>query len=79
MSIRVMTAAVIAFLTGIVPAAMAIATDPEPPVCVSFVESSRSHASTPPVTAIGLRHAGLADAIEPAATDVLVLFDTSAS
>ena len=79
MSTRVTTAAVMAFLLGSLPTAVIMATVPQPAVSVSFAESSCSHAAIPPVTAVGLRHGGAAAATEPAATDVLILFDTSAS
>ena len=52
----------------------------EPPVAVSFVESVQRDEATPAVTAFGLRKmppAGNADPSTP--TDVVVLFDTSAS
>jgi tetratricopeptide (TPR) repeat protein len=48
-------------------------------IAVSFVESSQSQESIPPVTAVGLRRATAADGGEPAAADVLILVDTSAS
>ncbi len=79
MSTRVTTAAVMAFGLSVLPTALSRASDAPLSVTVSFAESSQSHAAIPPVTAVGLRHAGATDATEPAATDVLVLFDTSAS
>jgi len=79
MSTRVTTAAVIAFGLSILPAAKSMAADAPLSVTVSFAESSQSQAAILPVTAVGLRHIGATDETEPAATDVLVLFDTSAS
>lgn len=79
MSTHVMKAAAVAFLTGILPAATLMAEEGRPQITISFIESSRSQDSIPPVTAVGLRPEVPTGAAEPAATDVLLLFDTSAS
>jgi len=79
MSTRAFIIAAIPFLAAFLPGALVMAADMPSPVTVSFVESAQSHDDIPPVTAVGLRYGLETGGTKPAASDVVLLFDTSAS
>ncbi|MEO1992322.1 MAG: hypothetical protein ABGW78_10355, partial [Pirellulales bacterium] len=79
MSTRVTKKVLMAFALGVVLQSVVLAAEEPSSIAISFVESSRSSDSIPPVTAVGLRWNADEQPAAPKACDILILFDTSAS